>query len=48
MDGISGRAKSLLRSAVMSKRKSAPVVQSASDFAAVGVTVNAKHESNSH
>lgn len=35
VDGVGGRAKSLVRSAVMSKRKSAPVVQSASDFAGV-------------
>ena len=34
VDGIGGRAKSLVRSAVMSKQKSVPIVQSASDFAA--------------
>ena len=35
VNGIGGRAKSLVRSAVMSKQSSAPVVQSASDFATV-------------
>ena len=35
VDGVGGRAKSLVRSAVMSKQKSAPIVQSATDFAAV-------------
>jgi len=32
VDGIGGRAKSVVRSSVMSKRSSAPVVQNARDF----------------
>ena len=35
VNGIGGREKSLVRSTVMSKQSSAPVVQSTSDFAAV-------------
>ena len=43
VDGVGGRAKSIVRTAVMTKKDDAPVVQSSLDFAYVAMVCHFKN-----